>query len=396
MKLQLIVKACAPIALSASRANAQFAQGLDYIPGSTLRGALAAMYLGKNPGQPHDETFRTLFLSHQVSYPDLLPTVNQTMSAIFPATAQACKRYKLKHPESLEDGLAGLAVQASRLQGWEQELGPVPEILTAGHYCSTCQSQSPLHQLTGYYTMTAGTGYTIQQVKIHQRLIAGTSINRATGTAQQGMLFSRDVLEEGQYFSGQIRLAETWPPQLKQLIQPGLILRVGYGRSRGLGKLEVISAEDSLDTGSELTERWQKFNEKVLKMGLPAERAYFSLTLQSDWIRVDRNFYLPLDLPDQAELNIVGLQRHRCVSRPTTVMGWNAAMNLPKESQPALKRGSVLLFSVPAQPEMITAAQTRLRLIEAEGVGERRNEGFGRVSVCDPFHYETITVEDNQ
>ncbi len=31
--------------------------------------------------------------------------------------------------------------------------------------------------------------------------------------------------------------------------------------------------------------------------------------------------------------------------------------------------------------------QPALAALEATGVGERRAEGFGVVSVCDPFHY---------
>jgi CRISPR-associated protein Csx10 len=68
-----------------------------------------------------------------------------------------------------------------------------------------------------------------------------------------------------------------------------------------------------------------------------------------------------------------------------TVPGWNAALGLPKPDTVALARGSVLLGQCDAGQEQ--AVLTRLEQIEAEGVGERRNEGFGRVAVCYPIHY---------
>jgi CRISPR-associated protein Csx10 len=398
MKLQLTVRSCSPLALSASRANEQFAQGLDYIPASALRGALAASYLQEERAAA-DEMFQALFQSDQVKYPDLLPTLSDTAtSAVFPVTAQACKRYKLRHPESLEDTLLHLAAQSAKLQAWEQSPGLILEELLERKYCPTCQAvqqHSPLFRLTRYYTLDGSEGDTIRPVQVYRRLIAGTSISRATGTVEHGMLFSRDVLEEDQYFAGQIWLAgdaaEDLEAQLRQLLPPDGVLRVGYGRSRGLGKLEIVKCEPAADSGPDLAQRWEKFNEKARSLGLAAEREYFSLTLASDWIRSDDQFHVPDSLPEGSELGIPDAKRHRCVVEATMIMGWNAVLGLPKESQPALKRGSVLLYSVPG--EKAGAAQVRLQTIEREGLGERRNEGFGRISVCHPFHYESLRVE---
>lgn len=398
MKLQLTVRSCSPLALSANRANEQFAQGLDYIPGSALRGALAASYLQEERAEA-DEMFQALFQSDQVKYPDLLPTLSDTaISAVFPVTAQVCKRYKLRHPESLEDALLHLAAQSTKLQAWEQSPGLILEGLLERKYCPTCQAvqqHSPLFRLTGHYTLDGAEGNMIRPVRAYRRLIAGTSINRATGTAEHGMLFSRDVLEEDQYFTGQIWLAdsavEDLEARLRQLLPRDGVLRVGYGRSRGLGKLEIVKCEPTAESGPDLAQRWEKFNEKARSLGLAGEREYFSLTLESDWIRGNDQFHAPDSLPEGSELGIPDAKRHRCVVETTIIMGWNAVLGLPKESQPALKRGSVLLYSMPG--EKAGAAQGRLQTIEREGVGVRCNEGFGRISVCHPFHYESLRVE---
>jgi hypothetical protein len=74
------------------------------------------------------------------------------------------------------------------------------------------------------------------------------------------------------------------------------------------------------------------------------------------------------------------------------VPGWNAALGMPKADTWCLGRGSVLLFRLPPDhdPEPTLA---RLQEIEAEGVGDRRVEGFGRIAGCDPFHYGFLQRE---
>jgi hypothetical protein len=55
-----------------------------------------------------------------------------------------------------------------------------------------------------------------------------------------------------------------------------------------------------------------------------------------------------------------------------------------------MERGSVLLGQCDAGQEQAVLA--RQAEIESEGVGERRGEGFGRVAVCYPIHYEKWEV----
>jgi hypothetical protein len=57
----------------------------------------------------------------------------------------------------------------------------------------------------------------------------------------------------------------------------------------------------------------------------------------------------------------------------------------------AVSRGSVSVMSVPAvERERITGLLARL---EAEGLGERRREGFGQVIAGHPFHSRDWEVE---
>ncbi len=76
----------------------------------------------------------------------------------------------------------------------------------------------------------------------------------------------------------------------------------------------------------------------------------------------------------------------RCYTTPVTRGGFQSAWGLPKQTDLAVQAGGVHLYQVDA----LDGWAQRLERLEAQGVGSRRAEGFGRVRVCDPFHYEAV------
>ena len=123
--------------------------------------------------------------------------------------------------------------------------------------------------------------------------------------------------------------------------------------------------------------------------------AYFAMTLESHMLLRDvagrpvTRLEGRLDLSKLLGLEGVSLCHH--VIAPVVVRGWNAQQGLPKEDEPALGRGSTLLFRI--EPGGEEAVLERLTLIEAEGLGRRRTQGFGRLRICDPFHYDFVLRE---
>ena len=73
----------------------------------------------------------------------------------------------------------------------------------------------------------------------------------------------------------------------------------------------------------------------------------------------------------------VGMQR---------IGGWNELWGAPRYNDYALETGSTFLFACEQPPDndLIEA----LRACEQTGIGRRRSEGFGRISISDPFHLE--------
>jgi len=65
--------------------------------------------------------------------------------------------------------------------------------------------------------------------------------------------------------------------------------------------------------------------------------------------------------------------------------GWSTAWGLPKPTALAARMGSVYAFRWEGTVDELLP---ELERIEQEGVGERRDEGFGECLVCHPFHLE--------
>ncbi len=380
-EIALVMRVDSPIALHQTRAGTQYAASLDYIPGTALRGALAEAYLAEH-GAP-DDMFRALFISEQVQYGDLWPAVKDQAPILIPATARACKRGKLSegHEESLTDTLL-------------DSLSPHE----TKHHCPSAEChQSELDRVGGYLCGL----HPVTTVKVNPQLRVNTAIERGTGAVARELLFTQKALSGTSkdkqtlvLFRGQVRVEETLRPELERLLQSNQHLALGAGRSRGMGELERQSEQAPISSVP-LQDRWQAFNAAAQRVGGTADTRYFSLTLQSHLALRDKLLRPVLDdigpqdfgLPDSVSLACYANTNTpvRFVSA-VTVPGWNAALGLPKPDTVALARGSALLFK--CNPADEPAVLARLEQIEAEGVGERRAEGFGRVLACAPFHYE--------
>lgn len=359
----------APLALHQTRASVQYVGTLDSIPGTALRGALAEAYLAEHGGP--DDTFRALFLSDQVQYGDLWPSLEGKQTTLLPATAQACKRHGLKHRSSLRDAL---------LDAWVAS--------DDDKKCPECSES--LDRMSGYLCRLAP----VEPLTPRSRLRVSTAIERGTGTVAREMLFTQHTLNGQFLFQGVLRVSDpTLQDELARLLQPAVPLFLGAGRSRGLGEVEVKSWTPA-PAPEPLVERWSQFNKVAQRAGGDAATCYFSLTLLSHLALRDellrpvlgeitpQHFGLPEGV---MWVHYPGSDQPLLFLSAITVPGWNAALGLPKPDTVALRRGSVLLGQCDAGHEQVV--MNCLQQIEAEGVGERRNEGFGRVAVCYPIHY---------
>ena len=81
------------------------------------------------------------------------------------------------------------------------------------------------------------------------------------------------------------------------------------------------------------------------------------------------------------------------VTRHERVRGWNAAHGLPRQDDWAVARGAVYVYRFDGAAHQRELLMARLASLSADGVGLRRNEGFGVVSVSNEFHRRFPTQE---
>lgn len=406
-ELSLTLRTVSPLSLHADRSSRQFAVSADYIPGSALRGALAAQYLAGEAGRAQDTAFQQLFLEDRVHFPDLLPADNPGKPwTLLPATAYGCKRFPKEHGAAVTDMLLRLELADTLMvQGREHWRQPLVEV----EACPDCQGKYPgsagahprdrlsLGYASSWRDFFAGG-------EVHERLLTGTAIDRATGTAAPAMLFSQKVIERGQFFAGRVRIAGEMPPAAVDMLRTTLApasasLYLGRGRTRGLGQVQVVAWDEVKPlTKDELTQRFGRLNAVAAKLwqvygaGV-LDSDFFTLTLQSHLALVDALGRPLLDDLTPESLGIPWASWGRRVLAPVAAGGWNAAWGLPKHETWALGRGGVILGRV-ARADRARTLEA-LETLAAEGGGLRRAEGLGRIEVCAPFHYELTRRELN-
>jgi len=239
------------------------------------------------------------------------------------------------------------------------------------------------------------------------RLQTHTGINRETGTVQESILYNRRVFEEQSRFRGMVRLNDELAPAFQQFIkavgESGLV-RIGTGRTRGLGKVQLATSliEDKPDRFELFNERLSNFNAALsrraeLVKGFKPElaRFYFVLTLHSPAILCDELLRYRSTISEGMLAKMLKLKLtenenpfdvlYQSVST-RRITGWNELWGTPRANDVAADSGSVFLFA--SQKPLDEALARALYILEEEGIGRRRAEGFGRVCISDPFHLE--------
>lgn len=193
------------------------------------------------------------------------------------------------------------------------------------------------------------------------------------------------------------------------------INRLGGEQTYGLGRVEVTVREVD-DEPEDIPTRVSDFNEKLKEVWgeylanhkPPAPNGdYFAVDLLTPALlnttdgtptvqltagmlkqRAEMlGFSLLPNSEEVAYLDGSGKDRVLMFTAPTIVSGWSAAWGLPKPTALAAVAGSVYMFRTQAIGPWLEA----LAAIEAHGFGDRCEEGFGAVRICDPFHREVVS-----
>lgn len=211
-------------------------------------------------------------------------------------------------------------------------------------------------------------------------------IDPESGRVAEGQLFEYDALEAGHFFVGELTCTDenAWA-LLKDLTgleeRTPILLRLGKGRRRGYGKVTLwLQRPDEDDEPSVWAK--QALDERV-KEGAKE----LTLTLLTDAIVTDTWGRFATGFEDEwvtRELNFeVAVMEGRDFAATHLVDGFNTKLRLPRWRYVALAAGSTVQLKILEAPtEGLLNALAR---IEREGIGLRKNEGYGQVAFNHPI-----------
>ncbi len=296
---------------------------LPYVPGSTLRGALATAWIQEHgfptAANPRRPEFIGLF-ERDVRYGPLF----QDGTTVVPLSAIWCK-----YPAT------------PACEEWSADAAIDGDTATCPH-CGK-GTDSGKGEVTGVQT----------------RRVLRTELDH-DGRALDEHLYARHELQAALTYRGQLAGSHPWLEQTRE------IWLGGRTSTRGLATFQV-SPEPGEPAAATIGEPVRADGALVIRLASPAiivdDAGRPTLDPVPEIVRV-------LGLPESAVLG------KSSWTRPVRVGGWHAASGLPKPAELATGLGSVIVVHFSGQP-----STERLRHLATEGIGLRRIEGFGSVQV---------------
>ena len=341
--LQLDITLNSPAVLAKSGAEPSTVESHDFLPGTSILGALASRWLASNrvKDAAGDPTFRKLFLDGTTRYLNAYPQHGNRRYLPVPKT--------WLHEKYKETPLKDLAADGVTPSLDDKALGSgfvwIERDEDEGTRITLCTTE-------------------VKTFLHHKR---DRSLGRAT--KDSGDLYSYQAITAGQSFRSYVLCEdESLSGVVAELFQRGP-LSLGRSRSASYGGNPTVKVKA-------LSEDWSEFP-------LPQELEDFehlSVTLLSDYIGERHGVA-------DAGVLIEEIKSHLNISSEVKVSkflasgqagGYVGAWKMPRPTSATLAAGSVLVFhQAPSDLD-----QKLLRQLERSGLGARRAEGFGRLAFC--------------
>ncbi|PXF59090.1 MAG: hypothetical protein C4B59_12125 [Candidatus Methanogaster sp.] len=327
------------------------AVGFNFIPGSVIRGALIAKHLHGAKGDATDADFRRLFFDGTVRFLNAYPRF-QTGERMLPTPLSW-------HVEKdTEEPVYDFAIIDDR-DLKDDESNKVWKVVNEP-FCWIWDDDEGKQQTEFYNPVT--------QIKIHT-----ARADRQNVTEEGSTIFRYLALDSGQDFAGVVLADNSSDIDcIKDILAENPILGFGKSHLAGYGRVKIDTVKP--------VEGWKEYNPTDDGMG-----GNIVVALLSDAIVRDRKTGAHVASIEQALVRTRGLKDHSNSDiRPdlkkafvhTRVRGgFNRTWNLPLPQTLAIRAGSVFVYE--ADPVLRNCLET----LELSGIGEKREEGFGRIAV---------------
>lgn len=377
VRLRLLVRLDEPLLVARRPQAGNTWEQCETVPGTVILGAMAARAAAawNLTNNENYRVFTNLFRRGWLIASHLYPAYideGEMNPVIYPAVPAprdflTCKAFPAT--------LGGIGHQAKGFAMADHEPG----------LCPDCNKESSgLKALGGFIVMKRQiTSYTPpRRTEMH------IALDPVRGTVAGGQLFGYEVYAEGQWFIGELccRDSTLWKELavLLDIIENKFTLRIGKASHRGYGKVSVWASELPVD-------------EPPLGCGLPVESRVtdmaspITMTFISDAILEDEWGRVTGALPDEYLEKMLGfkVKAIRGFCRHSVIDGFRGHTGLPRVRAMALKAGSAIGFRLAGYCDMKNEKFiSRLKEIEAAGLGMRTSEGYGRVCFNHPLYGE--------
>lgn len=373
VRIRVIVRLDEPL-LIAQRASAgnQF-DTRPFIPGSVLLGALANQ-IAERYNLADSKIYRDfvgLFLRGGVAFPVLYPAYffRNHLYPTIPAPLGLFTCSVVPFRDKQEGHGAYPAWMHDKCPKCGNRLEPVGEFVILKRDSCTFSPQ--------------------QSSEMHVR------IDKKTQRVAKGDLYGYTVLSAGQYFVGEMLCADeaAWQ-RLQELTgiaeKTPLIWWLGKARRRGYGQVTAW-----LERCTDHLQAWIQWplEQRVVDPTQP-----LTLTLLTDTIITNRWGQQAAGFAAEWLEPVLGLgplEIQDAYARTRVVDGFNATLGLPRWRDMALLAGSVVRISLKNSPADRAARMQRMQSLETEGIGVRRNEGFGRVAFNHPVYEQRQNIRES-
>jgi CRISPR-associated protein Csx10 len=328
-----------PLLVTALDGDPNSAVSYDYIPGSVLRGVLIGLTMRADDLtelDAADETTRRRFFSHQTRFLNAYPVLCNKRSLPSPHTWMQDKYAQGAEKDKITDQIFKQA-ESSENKG-------KPKAMRDEFIAFEAQDKVTIAKLE-------------RTISVHVQ--RDRRYGRSRGE-DQGTIYRYEALSAGQVFEAAILCEnDADADHFAQLLRANKTVSMGGARSAGYGRVAIGDVQKR-DTWHETGEAPQGGEQIVI-------------TLLSDAVLRNGHGQHAADLESLCSaLGITPDQVCKAYLARGAVGGFNRKWGLPLPQMPTLSMGSVLVLK----------KDTPLDLNLAErGIGERRNEGFGRIAI---------------
>ena len=352
---------------------------IRHIPGYSLLGALAWKFARQCDLDDKDiyVKFIRTFRRGEVKVSPLYPA-RKIKNYIYPSIPSpqdflSCKLYPTV--EKFGHGVNGYATDISEPEKCE--------------ICSSKNIETPLETLNKYIAIKKFREH-VETAEVNLREEMHITIDPDKGKAKKGDLFGYVSIDSGEYFIGTIEIAD-WTNFINFMEidskNPIFELLIGKASSRGHGRVKVWLQPDigseNIFLGTELKERITDLTEPL------------RMTLITDTILVDNWGRFLNNLNEEYLSDLLDVEVETVLNayvKSKNVDGFNTHLGLPKWRDIAITAGSTigLKMTYPYDEEKLL---NHLIKLEREGIGLRKDEGFGRIAFNHPIYNNNKDVD---